>query len=104
MRLQSLGLKGSMFHQEKMPLAHRRGILAKAAERETGRRKEAQQNSIILEKATGRSRTKALRRDRAVDVPAVGRFRGGTLRLSKKDVLDIQGPARSGPRGKVRRR
>ena len=37
MRMQSLGSKGSMFHQDKMPLAHRRGILAKAADRETSR-------------------------------------------------------------------
>jgi hypothetical protein len=87
-----------------MPLAHRRGILAKAAARETGRRTEAQENGIILEKATRGSRSKELRRERAVDVPAVGKFRGGTLTLSKKDVLDIQSPARSGPRGKARRR
>jgi hypothetical protein len=103
MRMQSLGSKGSMFHQEKMPLAHRRGILAKAAARETSRRKEASENGIILEKAMGKSRTKELRRERAVDVPAVGKFRGGTLRLSKRDVLDIQGPGRSRARGKSRR-
>ncbi|ETI22979.1 hypothetical protein G647_04775 [Cladophialophora carrionii CBS 160.54] len=103
MRLQSLGSKGSVFHQEKMPMAHRRGILAKAAAREKGRRKEASENGIILEKAVAKSRTKELRRERAVDVPAVGKFRGGTLMLSKRDVLDIQGQGRSGPRGKLRR-
>ncbi|OCT54668.1 hypothetical protein CLCR_03046 [Cladophialophora carrionii] len=103
MRMQTLGSKGSVFHQEKMPMAHRRGILAKAAARENGRRKEASENGIILEKAVAKSRTKELRRERAVDVPAVGKFRGGTLRLSKRDVLDIQGPGRSGPRGKSRR-
>ena len=85
-------------------MAHRRGILAKAATRETGRRTEARENGIILEKATGRSRSKEVRRERAVDAPAVGKFRGGTLSISKKDVFDIQGPARSGPRGKARRR
>jgi hypothetical protein len=105
MRMQALGSKESVFHQDKMPLAHRRGILAKAAARESGRRKDAQENGIILEKATdGRSRAKKLHRERAVDAPGVGKFRGGTLKLSKKDVLDIQGPARPGPRGKTWRR
>ncbi|KAH0846979.1 hypothetical protein AYO21_02325 [Fonsecaea monophora] len=104
MRMQALGSKGSMFHQEKMPLAHRRGILAKAAEREASRRKEAQENGIILEKASGKTRPKDTRRERGVDVPAVGKFRGGTLTLSKKDVFDIQGQGFSKPRGKTRRR
>ncbi|KIW98422.1 uncharacterized protein Z519_00082 [Cladophialophora bantiana CBS 173.52] len=104
MRMQALGSKGSMFHQEKMPLVHRRGILAKAAEREASRRKEAQENGIILEKASGKSRSKDARRERGVDVPAVGKFRGGTLTLSKKDVLDIQGQGLSRLRGKSRRR
>ncbi|KIX94262.1 uncharacterized protein Z520_09972 [Fonsecaea multimorphosa CBS 102226] len=104
MRMQALGSKASMFHQEKMPLAHRRGILAKAADREASRRKEARENGIILEKASGKSRSKDTRRERGVDVPAVGRFRGGTLTLSKKDVFDIQGQGPSRPRGKIRRR
>ncbi|KIX10542.1 uncharacterized protein Z518_01625 [Rhinocladiella mackenziei CBS 650.93] len=101
MRLRSLGSKGSMFHQVKMPLAHRRGILAKSASRETMRRKEAQENGIIVEKPEQkRFRSGERRRERAVDIPAVGKFRGGTLKLSKKDVLDIQGPVRPGGRGK----
>ena len=103
MRMQSLGSKASVFHQERMPLAHRRGILAKATAREVGRRKEARENGIILEKASGRSKA-AERRERAVDVPAIGKFRGGTLKLSKKDVFEIQGAARSRAGGKARRR
>ncbi len=103
MRMQSLGSKESVFHQDKMPLAHRRGILAKAANREASRRADAQENGVILEKATTKARARDLHRERGVDVPAVGKFRGGTLRLSKKDVLDIQGPSRSGPRGRARR-
>ncbi|OAP56652.1 hypothetical protein AYL99_08764 [Fonsecaea erecta] len=104
MRMQALGSKSSMFHQEKMPLAHRKGILAKAAGREASRRKEARENGIILEKASGKKTSKDARRERAVDVPTVGRFRGGTLTLSKKDVFDIQGPGLSTSRGKTRRR
>lgn len=84
-----------------MPMAHRKGILAKSTAQEATRRREARENGVILEKAPGKSRSSAPpRRERGVDVPTVGKFRGGTLRLSKKDVLDIQGPAR----GKTGRR
>jgi hypothetical protein len=96
MRLQTLGSKGSTFQQEKMPLAHRKGILAKAASRDASRRKEAKDSGIILEKVSITSRSKDLRRERTVDVPTIGKFRDGTLRLSKKDVMAIQGPPRSG--------
>ncbi|EXJ79769.1 hypothetical protein A1O3_08052 [Capronia epimyces CBS 606.96] len=104
MRLQSLGSKGSIFHQEKMPLTHRRGITAKAATREGVRRREARENGIILERPTMKSKSSPARRERGVDVPAVGRFQGGTLKLSKRDIVDIQGPSRPGGRGKRGRR
>ncbi|RVX68125.1 hypothetical protein B0A52_08266 [Exophiala mesophila] len=91
MRMQTLGSKDSLFHQQRMPASHRRGIVAKAASKEAMRRKDAKENGIILEKAAGKTKS-ASRRDRAVDVPAVGKFRGGTLQLSKRDLLDIQGP------------
>lgn len=104
MRMQTLGSKDSLFTQEKMPLSHRRGIAAKAVSREALRRREAKENGIILEKVTGRSKPNGVRRQRAVDVPAVGRFRGGTLKLSKHDVLDIQGSGQSGKRRKKGRR
>lgn len=104
MRLQSLGSKESLFQQEKMPLAHRRGILAKAATREAVRRREARENGIILERPSGKSNSSRARRERGVDVPAVGKFHGGTLKLSKRDVADIQGPSRSGGRGRRGRR
>lgn len=84
-----------------MPLSHRRGIAAKAVSREAMRRREAKENGIVLEKATGKNKSNRVRRDRGVDVPAVGKFRGGTLQLSKNDVLDIRG---SGQIGKGRKR
>lgn len=91
-----------------MPLSHRRGIAAKAVSRQALRRREAKENGIILEKASSSTRTigktksksNGVRRQRAVDVPAVGRFLGGTLKLSKNDVLDIQGSGQSGKRRK----
>ena len=93
LRLQSLGSKSSILKQEKMPMAHRKGIIAKQGEREDKRRREARENGIILEKAKMK-RTGEGRRDRGVGAPAVGKFTGGTLQLSKKDISDIEGPKR----------
>lgn len=74
-----------------MPMAHRKGIAAKGAEKEGVRRREAQENGIILEKAT-KKKTAAARRERGIGAPTVGKFEGGMLKLSRKDVADIQGP------------
>jgi hypothetical protein len=84
-----------------MPMKHRKGIVAKASEREDRRRREARENGIILEKAKmGGKKREAGKRDRGVGAPGVGRFSRGTLKLSKKDVFEIEGPRRSlGGRG-----
>ena len=96
-RLQDMGSKSSIFAQPKMPMAQRKGIQTKAADREQIRRKDAFENGIVLEKA-GRKigKDKFTRRDRGVGAPSVGRFRGGTLKLNKKDLADIQGPKKVG--------
>jgi hypothetical protein len=90
-----LGSKISILKQEKMPMAHRKGIIAKQNEREEKRRKEAKENGIILEKAKSVKKSFEGKRDRGVGAPAVGRFSGGTLKLSKKDIMEIEGPRRS---------
>jgi hypothetical protein len=95
LRLQALGAKTSILKQEKMPMAHRRGIIAKQSEKEDKRRKEAKENGVILEKVKMGERSNSGRRDRGVGAPGVGKFSGGTLRLSKKDIFDIEGPKRS---------
>lgn len=75
-----------------MPRSHRLGIIAKKTEREDKRRKEARENGIILEKAgLGTKRKNEGKRDRGIGGPAVGKFSGGTLRLSKKDIFNIEG-------------
>lgn len=80
-----------------MPMAHRKGITAKKVEKEETRRREARENGIILEKANLVKKKGAdARRDRGVGAPGVGKFSGGTLTLSKKDILDIEGPKRGG--------
>lgn len=96
MRLQELGARDSLFKQEKMPASHRRGINLKATQKESQRRKDAKENGIILEKQSIKKNSS--QRVRGVDVPGVGKFSGGTLKLSKRDVASIQGPSRGKPR------
>ena len=106
LRLQGLGAKGSLGAQQKMPIAHRKGIETKAADREGKRRKEAKENGVILEKfrsgpkdSKRKVKGSGERRERGVGGPTVGKFRGGTLKLSEKDVRAVQGPP-----GKQRRK
>lgn len=91
LRLREMGSKSSNYKQQNMPLAQRKGINLKAERKEDTRRKEAKENGIILEKATKGKREKNMRRQRAIGTPSVGKFRGGILKLSKKDVAEIQG-------------
>lgn len=102
LRLQGLGARSSLSTQEKMPIAHRKGIQSKAGGREAKRRKEAAENGVILEKAKHASVKDSKRRERSVGGPTVGKFRGGTLRLSGKELRDIQGPKRQGKGMKAR--
>ncbi|EMC97008.1 hypothetical protein BAUCODRAFT_68548 [Baudoinia panamericana UAMH 10762] len=100
LRLQDLGAKKPLSEQ-KMPLAHRQGIKTKAADREAVRRREAVENGIVLERASAAPKTALKRRDRGIGKPAVGKFRGGTLKLSSRDVRTIEGPkARSKRKGR----
>ena len=92
LRLQDLGSKTSIYAQQKMPMAHRKGIAAQAAEKDRVRRREAEENGVTLEKAAKPKKGGTGRRERALGLPSVGKFHGGMLRLSKKDVADIQGP------------
>jgi hypothetical protein len=99
----SLGAKESVLQQQKMPLSHRRGIATKSKQREDKRRREAKENGIILEtvrKTTRKGKLIDAKRQRGIGGPSVGRFQGGMLRLSTKDVRDIEGP---GARGKARK-
>ncbi|KAI9768456.1 MAG: hypothetical protein M1840_004865 [Geoglossum simile] len=100
LRLQALGSKSSILRQDKMPLSHRKGIIAKASEREERRRSEARENGIILEKAKKARKVNLDRRERSIDGPGVGTYRKGMLRLNKRDVAEIEEP--KGPSGRVR--
>lgn len=78
-----------------MPLAQRKGIISKSVERSETRRREAKENGIILEKVGHGNRKNDAKRDRGVGAPSVGKFRSGTLKLSKVDVAQIQGPKKT---------
>jgi hypothetical protein len=84
-----MGSKKSIFVQEKMPMSFRKGIEKKKTEREVKRRKDAKDAGIILE-AMERKKTSAGRRERGIGAPGVGKFKGGLLTLSKRDITEIQ--------------
>lgn len=105
LRLRALGSKFSILNQKNMPLSHRKGIVAKKRDRESKRKNEARENGIILEKATsGGKKFFGKRRDRGIGAPTIGIFSRGTLRLSEKDINNVEGSQRSRPGGKKRYR
>jgi hypothetical protein len=87
-----MGSKDSIFKQQKMPMSHKKGIVEKAVLREDKRRKEAKENGIVLERKGGKARRRGGKREAEVDGPSVGRWKEGMLKLSGKDIRDIQGP------------
>jgi hypothetical protein len=91
---QALGSKASVLAQRNMPMGQRQGIATARRGREEKRRKEARENGIVLEVARKEPKKSAgqKRRERGIGGPAVGKFKGGTLRLSQGDVRQIQGP------------
>lgn len=78
--------------------------------KEARRRRNAKENGVILEKVSmshsnkkgAKYKSKSGRRERGVDAPGVGRFSGGTLKLSRKDVASIQGPPAAASKGRRR--
>jgi len=76
-------------------MSHRRGIVSKATKKEATRRQEAKENGIILEKVKKSKKGGDVRRERGIGAPGIGKFQGGMLKLSKKDVADIEGPKRT---------
>lgn len=106
MRLQALGAKASLFKQEKMPMAMRKGMARAAGDKEERRRREARENGIVLERFGGSGTTKKKsgggggKGFRPVDMPGVGKMRGAELRISARDVRDIEaGGSSRGGRG-----
>jgi hypothetical protein len=108
LHLQSLGAKASVFAQKKMPMAQRKHESQKARLSEEKRRAEAKESGIVLERPTmGRKGgiQKRERGERGVGLPGVGKFKGGTLSLSKKDVRSITGgPGKAKGKGKKGKR
>ena len=109
MRIRDLGGKKSHLEQDRMPIAFRKGMVAKASEREGKRRTEAKENGVILERFGAKTSggagaaTRGGGRERKKDIgtggPDVGTFRGATLRLSKNDIKGIEGSGKRGGKG-----
>jgi hypothetical protein len=112
MRIRDLGGKKSHMDQERMPIAFRKGMVAKAGQREDKRRTEAKENGIILERFGAKSAggagaaTRGGGKERkrggsalGIGGPDVGTYRGATLRLSKNDIKGIEGSSKRGGRG-----
>ena len=101
LHLQSLGAKGSVFTQKKMPMAQRKHMATKARQTEEKRRHEAREAGVILEKEKRfATKERDKKRERGVGGPSIGKFRGGTLSLSKSDVRSITGgPGSQGGKG-----
>lgn len=94
MRMQSLAPGvASLFKQDKMPMVQRKGIVAKAAQRESTRRRQAKENGVVLEREAPAPKKKSggSRGERSVGGPSVGRMRGAQLTLSERDVRSIEG-------------
>ena len=94
LRLQMLGAKqaANVIGAGNMPMAMRKGIENKKRMKEQDRRREAKESGVILEKEVETSfKDKRRKRSRDVGAPAVGKWRGGTLVLGKKDVAEIEG-------------
>ncbi|KAI0969334.1 hypothetical protein F4678DRAFT_440087 [Xylaria arbuscula] len=112
LRLAALGSKASIYRQQKMPMSFRKGIQAAATGRETKRRHEARENGIVLERPAAGGKKVGGKAKRsgggggAIDAPAVGRMNSGMLKLSKRDIADIEGggPRRGSTFTKKRRR
>lgn len=97
LRLQKLGSKESIFTQRKMPMNMRKWITATRDAREEKRRREARENGIILEKPQDKSGgKKGSRRSKKghggvdVDMPGMGKFKNGELRLSQREVRAVE--------------
>ncbi|KAL8381483.1 hypothetical protein RB595_005648 [Gaeumannomyces hyphopodioides] len=116
LRMQALGSRESVFAQPAMPLAIRRGIAQHRAARDARRRREARECGVVLEAPSSSSSSLsssakrragggggARRGGPAVGMPGVGRMRGAELRISAKDVRDIEG-RKAGPEKRKKKR
>ena len=108
--MQALGAKGSVLEQEKMPMNMRKGINKAAETYEQKRRREAKENGIVLERASGKGKGKSgggggggkkRSGDRPVDMPGIGKMRGAQLTISAREIRSMEnsGPAGRGGRG-----
>lgn len=109
--MQNLSAKESSFKQKSMPIAMRKGIVKAGVDKEARRRREAKECGVILEtaKSSGDRRrpassTNGNRRSKDVGLPGVGRMRGAELRISARDIRDVEGRRSTGGEKRRKRR
>jgi hypothetical protein len=78
-------------NQVNVPMNIRKGIERKRQERKETEAKASKEANIIMARAD--QKKVAPRRERGVGTP-VGRFKGGLLQLSKRDIREIEKPKR----------
>ncbi|RPB17516.1 hypothetical protein P167DRAFT_556053 [Morchella conica CCBAS932] len=90
-RVQALG--GRDLTKHKMPMAARVWMEKSRRAKEEKRRREAREAGIVLEREVRVKKKggEGKRRERGAFGPSVGKFRNGTLVLSRRDVMDIEG-------------
>ncbi|KAI5813104.1 hypothetical protein BZA77DRAFT_322392 [Pyronema omphalodes] len=86
LRIEALGGKKI---EQKMGMRMKQGIEAKKTDKEKKRRREAKEAGVVLEKE--RKVKKVRTRTGGVGDASVGKWKGGALVLSKKDIGDIVG-------------
>ena len=106
MRMEAaMGREAAIPKQAKMPMAMRKGMNARAADKEEKRRREAKENGVILERKGGKPKEEKKRRsDMPVDMPGIGKMRGSELRISARDVRTVEGPKRTVEKKRKKRR
>lgn len=111
LRMQKLGAKDSIYKQKSMPIAMRKGIVKAGVDKEARRRREAKECGVILETARSggerrrpASSTNGNRRSKDVGLPGVGRMRGAELRISARDIQNVEGRKSSGGERRKKRR
>lgn len=113
LRLRQLGATTSLLAQRKMPMHVRKGIDAARGAREEKRRREARENGIVLEKrGDDKGGKKGSKKRRggggggglAVDMPGMGSFKNGELKLNKREVKAVEMEGRRMDLGGKRRK
>jgi len=86
-----------------MGMIMKKGVEGKKVKKEKKRRREAKEAGVVLEKEVKTEKVRR-KRGRNVGMPTVGKWKGGALVLSKRDVGEITGEREKGGSGRGEKR